>query len=307
MCPNLTLDVLIPVLRAHFKEKDATLVFTELSNGAQGIAESENDFCLRMMALRQKVLLMSREENGQYTENLVQTQFQKSLATGFRREAVRQQLRGVLKAPIGDIQLLQEISDVVTTETEHDTKVKPKAEPKVEPKGTIKATTNNIKADKPGNAAKPANPIIAEITKLTSQVSQLSGLHSGLQGEIDKLKQNFQGAANWGNANGWVNNSLGTGNQNPNGAAQHNSVNQTQRGGPNPTGGVRGRGRGRGSGRGGPSAGRGGMNTAFGRRWGCPDCVYNGVFCNHCFQCGEEGHTYAHCTKDQKNEEGDQV
>ena len=57
MCPQLTLDIVIPILRAHFKEKDATSVFNELSNGAQKSGESENDFCMRMMGLRQKVLI----------------------------------------------------------------------------------------------------------------------------------------------------------------------------------------------------------------------------------------------------------
>ena len=182
MCPTLTLDTLIPVLRMHFKEKDATLVYTELSNGAQGPTETENDFCLRMMALRQKVLLMSQEENGQYTPQLVQTQFQKSLSTGFRREAVRQQLRGVLKNPIHDIQLLQEIRDVVMTETEHDSKVKVA---KIAAANIVKAEP----AAAPKTPQKQSNPILAEITKLTSQISELSGLHSGLQSQMDALRQ----------------------------------------------------------------------------------------------------------------------
>ena len=35
MCGDLNLDTLIPILRTHFKEKDATLVYSELSNGTQ--------------------------------------------------------------------------------------------------------------------------------------------------------------------------------------------------------------------------------------------------------------------------------
>ena len=69
MCGNLTLDALIPILRSHFKEKDATLVYSELSNGTQNPSETENEFCLRMMSLRQKVLLMSSEEGGNIQRN----------------------------------------------------------------------------------------------------------------------------------------------------------------------------------------------------------------------------------------------
>ena len=299
MCPSLTLDTLIPILRTHFKEKDATLVYSELSNGTQGPTESENDFCLRMMSLRQKVLLMSREESGQYTYELVQSQFQKSLATGFRREAIRQQLRTILKTTIGDIQLLREISDVVMNETEHDSKLKTKAtvsNVKVETKEKEKPIQEKL-------SQKPSNPIVAEITKLTSQVSQLTGLHSGLKGEMDNLKREFQGTLNGSNLKpvGWTfpavmgppagqeGEQLNNPPPNNNGA-----VNQGNQGNL----GNAGRGRGSFRGRGGsPSRGRGGQNRAFGRRVGCDACVQTGVFCKHCLQCGEEGHRFFECPR----------
>ena len=169
MCPDLRLETMIPILRAHFRETDATAVFTELSNGTQQSTESENDFCLRMMGLRQKVLLMSKEEKGQYSKDLVQDQFQKSLGTGFRREAVRQQLRAILKTPIEDIQLLKEVGEVVMTESEHNTKVKNRvAAQKLE----VEEQANTPKA----TTTKQSNPLMTEISKLTAQISQLAGL-----------------------------------------------------------------------------------------------------------------------------------
>ena len=305
MCGELSLDTLIPILRTHFKEKDATLVYSELSNGTQEPSESENDFCLRMMSLRQKVLLMSGEEGGQYTELLVQSQFQKSLATGFRREAIRQQLRSILKQPIDDIQLLKEVSDVVMNETEHSSKVK------------TKASVSNVKTEpkdkNKGDGGKASNPIIAEITKLTSQVSQLTGLHSGLKGEMEKLKKELQNPVpvSWyGPEQGMWGPPPAQEDVIPVGgdAAQINSLNTPNFQGPT----MGGRGRGRGGffkGRTGMLYGRGGHNP-FGGRMGCIDCVAKGAFCRHCFFCGEEGHDCTKCTKmggvDQKNEGGSQ-
>ena len=305
MCGELNLETLIPILRTHFKEKDATLVYSELSNGTQEPSESENDFCLRMMSLRQKVLLMSREEGGQYTELLVQSQFQKSLATGFRREAIRQQLRSVLKQPIDDIQLLKEISDVVMNETEHSSKVKTKA--------SVSNVKTQPKDKNKGEGNKASNPIVAEITKLTSQVSQLTGLHSGLKGEMEKLKKELQTPVPLG----WYDPEQGmwgppavpeeaapvVGD-----AAQINSLNTANFVGSAASG----RGRGRGGffkGRTGMIYGRGGHNP-FGGRMGCIECVAKGAFCRHCFFCGEEGHDCTKCTKtgdvDQKNGTGSQ-
>ena len=271
---------------------------------------------------------MSKEENGQYTGELVQNQFQKSLATGFRREAIRQQLRATLKSPIDDIKLLQEISDVVMTETEHDSKVKP-----------AKVTVNQVKVQtetKPGAAAKPANPMIAEITKLTSQVSQLSGLQTGLRDDMDKLKQELQGnIGGLGRAqnpllanpnpvgssgtpqNGVVqdggnpappNNPVapGGGFRMPSGMLQDGS-NPAPPNNPvlNPGGGFRGRGRGRGGFRGGRGGGRG-FYPNFGYRVGCESCVQSGIFCNHCLMCHQVGHKIADCPLNQKNDSGDQ-
>ena len=54
-CESLKLKSLLKVLRSHFKEKDATSVFTEMSNAVQLGSENELEFCMRLMGMRQKV------------------------------------------------------------------------------------------------------------------------------------------------------------------------------------------------------------------------------------------------------------
>ena len=285
MTPNLTLTVLRSILRAHFKEKDATSVFTELSNGTQLATESENDFCWRMMGLRQKVLMLSAEESGQYTMPLVQSQFQKSLSTGFRRESVRQQLRGILKQEtLSDVQLMKEISDVVMIEAEHDQKSS-------KSKQSVNAVSTTPAVSK--STPKNTNPIVAEITKLTAQVSQLTGLQSGIQADLDNLRQNLQ----------WT--------QPPGAASPAPSyIRPAVPNGPSSYGASRGRGArtwgvGRGSTAGRPFSGRGSM--------ACPPCHQNdNPFCRHCFYCGDDisNHRVASCPKrledEQKNADGGQ-
>lgn len=278
MTPNLTLVGLIQILRAHFKEKDATSVFNELSNGAQLPTEGENDFCLRMMGLRQKVLMLSAEEGGQYTQQLVQSQFQKSLSTGFRREAVRQQLRGLLKT-VGllDVVLLQELSEVVMMEAEHTSK-----------SSTTKTSVNLVNTPKTTQQQQQQknNPIIAEIAKLTTQVGQLTGLQSGMKTEIDNLRKSFQS----GQQQQFMPAATPTGPLNVPPAAP-----------PTSTGGRGAYTRAMGSG---SAASRG-----TGRSRACPLCQQTNAngFCRHCFYCGADVniHRYADCptrlADEQKN------
>ena len=50
------------ILRSHYNEKDSTLVFHEMANACQRPNESEMDFCLRVMSLRERVSNLSVEE-----------------------------------------------------------------------------------------------------------------------------------------------------------------------------------------------------------------------------------------------------
>ena len=52
----------LQLLRSHYKEKDSTTVFHEMTNCVQLSSESEIDFCLRVMSLGQKVVSLSTEE-----------------------------------------------------------------------------------------------------------------------------------------------------------------------------------------------------------------------------------------------------
>ena len=86
---KLFVPTLMTILRIHFKEKDATAVFNEMSNASQGPKENEHSFCMKMMGLRDKVMLLTEEEGNLYDARLVQTQFQHALYTGFRCENAR--------------------------------------------------------------------------------------------------------------------------------------------------------------------------------------------------------------------------
>ena len=124
----LDLKTLIKILRSHFKEKDSTSVFTELSNAVQMGQENELEFCLRLMGLRQKVLILSKEEDCPYEKKLVQTRFEHALLTGLKNNNIRYELKTVLRGgTFEDEELLQELSQLMVNETEHFEKIHSKS------------------------------------------------------------------------------------------------------------------------------------------------------------------------------------
>ena len=75
------LQAFLRILRSHYKENDSTYVFQEMSNSVQLPSESELDFCLRVMSLREKVLALSRDEACPFDENMVRKRFFHALSS----------------------------------------------------------------------------------------------------------------------------------------------------------------------------------------------------------------------------------
>ncbi|CAC5375860.1 unnamed protein product [Mytilus coruscus] len=74
---KLTLSTLRGILRAHYREKTATELYTELCNLSQSPKESPQEFLLGTLDIRQIVIFASKEtEDGhQYHPDLVQAMF----------------------------------------------------------------------------------------------------------------------------------------------------------------------------------------------------------------------------------------
>ena len=128
---EITMKQLLKILRSHFREQNATTLFTELTNGAQGANESVQEFAVRLMSLRQKVLMVSQEEESPYSENLVMTRFLNALSTGIRNPYVRTEMKPILKPnsclvnpEVSDEEILGRLNEVVSEENEHQNKLR---------------------------------------------------------------------------------------------------------------------------------------------------------------------------------------
>ena len=119
---SLTLSSLIEVMRSHFREKDSTSIFSELSNAVQAANESCLDFIIRVMCLREKVILFV-EKGCAYDSHLVNQRFSHTILTGLRNNNIRNELRIFLKNKhFADEELLKVVTEAVANETEHSEK-----------------------------------------------------------------------------------------------------------------------------------------------------------------------------------------
>ena len=299
--PGMTMPTLMTILRTHFKEKDATAVFNEMSNASQGPKDTEHSFCMRMMGLRDKVMLLTREEDNLYDARLVQTQFQHALYTGFRSENARHALSLILKTPnVTDSDLLVAINEYMMNVAEHKSKTD----------STTKQTVNQVKfqgvidgkdsgvgsraASRVVNKEKE-NSLLTKVSETVDQISQLTALVNELSTKVQEISKpepdqpEFPGMGRgnrrpfmnpWGN-DGFLYPPWAPWNPPPVGPAVT----------PPATSAPPNRGRGGGSGRG---TGRGGgRRSGLGR---CPTCLAaNENHCPHCFKCGETGHKKEEC------------
>ena len=182
--------VFIQILRSHYKEKDSTSVFHEMSNVFQSSSESEIDFCLRAMSLRQRVMSLSVEEGYPFDETLIRRRFFQAIHTGLKYNNIRVHLQGILKAGVvSDEELLHEISVASYVEQEHLNKVKLKAS--INEVSKVDSAVKNSDKKESTEKTKNDNTLLSEINRLSAKVSELSSVHTEIE-DIKKHLANLQ-------------------------------------------------------------------------------------------------------------------
>ncbi len=196
---DLTLATLRQILRTHYAEKDATVLYQQLTKAVQGTGESALDFLVRVLDLRQKVLFASeRAQSGlKYNKELVQSQCFQSIMTGLSNDNIRAEMRIYLQDErSSDELLLQKMQIAQHNENERVQKIK------VTNKATHRAslstveqggdendsftTTVSAKANKPVRE----NPLFAKIEASNTAIRELTGQVASLVQTVQSGRQN---------------------------------------------------------------------------------------------------------------------
>ena len=122
---NLTLPTLRRILRCHYQEKSATDLYKQLSSEVQSVKETPQNFVIRALDLRQKILFASQEsESGlKYDPGLVQNMFLHTVLTGLQSDNIKRDLQPYLELPsVSDELLLEKLNISCAYESERQDK-----------------------------------------------------------------------------------------------------------------------------------------------------------------------------------------
>lgn len=195
---DLTLATLRQILRAHYAEKDATVLYQQLSKAAQGPGETALDFLVRVLDLRQKVLFASeRAQSGlRYNRELVHSQCSQSIMTGLSNDNIRAEMRMYLQDEnSSDELLLQKMQIAQYNENERAQKIKGTN------KVTHRASLSTVERDDDENdqleitvAAKPTkpikeNPLFTKMEESNTAIRELTGQVASLVQTVQREKK----------------------------------------------------------------------------------------------------------------------
>lgn len=107
---DLSLPTLRRILRSHYQERSATELYKQLTTEVQGNKETPQNFLIRAMDLRQKILFASQEAESslKYDPALVQSMFMHTVLTGLQNDSIKTDLQPYLLQPTTSDELLLE-------------------------------------------------------------------------------------------------------------------------------------------------------------------------------------------------------
>lgn len=190
---DLTLTNLRQILRAHYAEKDATVLYQQLTKATQGTNETPLEFLIRVLDLRQKILFASERTQSslKYNKELVQSQCFQSIMTGLLNDNIRAEMRMYLQDEnSSDELLLLKMQSAQYSESERALKTKAN-------KSTSRAGLNVVEQFETQDDPCVSQPVAkqnkpAKDNSLFSKIEESNTAIRELTGQVASLVQTVQ-------------------------------------------------------------------------------------------------------------------
>lgn len=194
---NLTLPNLRRILRSHYQERGATELYKQLMSEVQDSKETPQNFLIRILDLRQKILFASQEAESslKYDPILVQNMFLHTVLTGLQNDYIRGDLKPYLQqTDVSDELLLEKLNLACMTETERQNKKKAAVQHR--PVVVHSAECNDIPApaEKKGKTSLQENKnkhnpdLLNELREIKSDMALLKNLSA----EVSQIRESIQ-------------------------------------------------------------------------------------------------------------------
>ena len=174
--PERSLSKLRKILRVFFQEKNTSDLYQELLTTCQGPKETSQQFFMRLLDARNKVLFASKEEGSEeeYGTHLVQNAFLKALETGLRDENLLTNIRPLLRSQTSsDEDLMELVNELSSVQTQRRLKISTQGKAHVV---SVNAEPDSLAKSNP--ATDQLGRAFAEIKELRAELAALRG-HQG--------------------------------------------------------------------------------------------------------------------------------
>ena len=169
---DLTLAKMRRILRSHYQERTATELYHQLSSTVQKATEKPQEFLIRLLDLKQKILFASQEsESGlKYDPALVHGMLLHSFSIGLLSENIKSDMKPHLqKDTISDEELFEALNVCVSNETERLQKLGSRLTPKVNPVQESEAAADRVKEG--GKVTSLDQALLKEVRELKAEIA----------------------------------------------------------------------------------------------------------------------------------------
>lgn len=190
---KLTLPALRRILRCHYQERGATELYKQLTSEVQSSKETPQNFLIRAMDLRQKILFASQEADSslKYDPALVQSLFMHTVLTGLQNDNIKSDLQPyLLQTNTSDELLLEKLNIACTNEKERQDKRKHAAPSRVTNVSTVQSSEDPVekKSTTQQRTATLSPDLLSEIKEMRSDMVLLKDLRA----EVSQIREAVQ-------------------------------------------------------------------------------------------------------------------
>ena len=192
---NLTLPTLRRILRSHYQEKGATELYKQLTSEVQSSKETAQNFLMRALDLRQKILFASQEaESGlKYDPVLVQSMFLHTVLTGLQNDSIKSDLQPYLQqTTTSDELLLEKLNIACANESERQNKKKLLTQQRPTAVHTVQSddTATDKKIKTPNS--EPTNKTHPDVLNQLKEMRADMALLKNIGAEVAQIKESIR-------------------------------------------------------------------------------------------------------------------